>query len=98
MIGRTLIAACVALLFALAVVAVANAERTAGHTATADGPHISLQQDGGASNADDSRIDVQVWTIMAAGGAASLGLVLFLVRILLGRVQPPPPQQKNAQH
>lgn len=98
MIGRTLIAACVALLLALGVIAVANAERTASHAATADGPHISLQQDRAANDADDSRIDVQVWTIMAAGGAASLGLVLYLVRILLGRVQPPPPQQENAQH
>lgn len=45
--------------------------------------------------ADGTRVPVQVWTVMAAGGAMAVGLVLFLVRVLLGRAQPPPPPQEG---
>ena len=46
-----------------------------------------------SDGAEDTRVPVQLWTVMAAGGAMALGLVLFLVRVLLGRAEPPPPQE-----
>ena len=48
-------------------------------------------------DSDSHRLPVQLWTVVAAGGAAGAGLVLFLVRIALGRVKPPPPQE-DAHH
>jgi putative copper export protein len=51
-----------------------------------------------AENGDsDTRYDVQVWTVAAAAIAASVGLLLFLVRAVTGRVAPPPPQ-KDSHH
>jgi len=57
----------------------------------AAGPDALLAQaDGGG----DQLLPVQLWTVLAAGGAAGVGLVLFLVRVALGRVKPPPPQEE----
>jgi len=47
-------------------------------------------QPAGGSNADDQRLDVQLWTLMAAGGAAALGLALLGIRLALGWTKPPP--------
>ena len=58
---------------------------------TIDGPAWhQLRQD---ATADEQRLSVQMWTVLAAGGAAALGLVLFLLRLALGWVKPPPPQE-----
>ena len=48
-----------------------------------------------ASSEPDQRVPVQLWTVLAAGGAAGVGLVLFLLRVALGRVKPPPPQDES---
>ena len=54
---------------------------------------VNRQEDGtdGGTASEDDRVPVQVWTILAAGGAAAVGLVLYVVRLALGWVKPPPP-------
>ncbi len=61
---------------------------------------VSPQVDGEtpANGGADSTVEVQTWTIMAAGGAAALFLLLFFARIALGRVAPPPAQEEGAHH
>lgn len=56
--------------------------------------HVLLQTDGAGA---DHTMAVQLWTVLGAGGAMGLGLILFIVRVALGRVQPPPPQE-DAHH
>jgi len=47
---------------------------------------------------DDTSMRVQLWTVLAAGIAAGVGLLLYLVRVILGRVQPPPAQHQDEAH
>lgn len=60
-------------------------------TDMASGPVLASSQQDAATN--DDLLEVQMWTLFAVGGAAGLGLVLFLVRMALGLVKPPPPQE-----
>lgn len=64
--------------------------------------HASVDQqvDGStpSDSASDTKVPVQIWTIMAAGGACAVFLLLFLLRVGLGRVAPPPPQEEAAHH
>ena len=47
---------------------------------------------------DDTSMRVVLWTVLAAGIAAGVGLVLYMVRVILGRVQPPPARQQDDAH
>lgn len=91
----------IALAFAALLVVATLAQR--GHAeASAVVAHdthaqIDTQDEPATSNADDQRIDVQMWTVMAAGGAAALGLVLLGIRLALGWTKPVP-EQEEAHH
>ena len=96
-------AARVALFVALAFVLLALAgpaatvERAdASDGETAAGAQVELQVDG--DGGDDTRVAVQLWTVLAAGGAAAVALVLFLLRVMLGRVKEAPPPSEHDGH
>lgn len=58
--------------------------------------HVPAQDDAAAQ--DDTRVPVQVWTVLSAAGAMCVGLLLFLVRLALGWVKPAPPPQEGGGH
>jgi hypothetical protein len=60
---------------------------------TTDG---GIHQDQPSDDGDDDRVEVMVWTVFAAALALSIGLVLFLVRLVMGWVKvPPTPQEEH---
>jgi len=89
----------------LAITMIAFASSTGDHVSAADvaahhAQAIDAQDeptDGGSQQIDDQRVDIMVWTLLAAGGAAAAGLVLLAVRAGMGWVKPPP-QQDDAHH
>ncbi len=54
---------------------------------------VSPQIDGVAD--DDSRVEVQAWTLVAVAGGAAIGLLALMVRVIMGWVKPPPPQEES---
>ena len=66
----------------------------------------SAAHDGGAGSAQqttdddggDSGMAVQLWTVLAAGVAAGVGLLLYLLRIIMGWAQPPSREQQDESH
>jgi len=60
-------------------------------------PQVPRQQQNDQADEED-RVPVQVWTVVAAAGAVLLGLLGFLLRLILGRVPPPPSEEDRAHH
>jgi hypothetical protein len=58
--------------------------------------HVPAQDDAAAQG--DTRVPVQVWTVLSAAGAMAVGLLFFLVRLVLGWVKPAPPSQEEGGH
>jgi hypothetical protein len=62
-------------------------------------PTVDRQVEGDpAADGEDTKVAVQVWTIMAAGGACAAFLLLFLLRVGVGRGPKAPPPQEDAHH
>ncbi len=83
-------AAFVAALFLVAGAATVQATDDSSETNAVD---IAPQID---SAGDDSRVEVQTWTIFAAVAAGGVGLLVFAVRVMLGWVKPPPPPEEGS--
>lgn len=63
------------------------------HPAMVDG---SPQTDAVAD--EDNALWVQGWTLVAAGGAAAVGLLALMARVVMGWVEPPPPPREEDAH
>lgn len=66
-----------------------------------DGPDAmtaaSQVGDEGTNSEDNDRVPVQVWTLVTVVGAMGVGLLLYLLRMAMGWVKPPPAKEE-AQH
>jgi len=79
----------------------AHAGDVDGIAIAANGDETSAEMRGArqaSDDDDDASMQVVLWTVLAAGIAAGVGLVLYMVRVLLGRVQPPPAQEQEDAH
>jgi hypothetical protein len=72
------------------------AERTVGYHAIASADHAgpTIDSQTTPNDASDTRVAVQVWTVLAATGAGCVFLLLLLVRMAMGWVKRPPPQEE----
>ncbi len=73
--------------------ALAPADATAGWPAPEAAPAQGGDEE--ANPDGDQRVPVQLWTLVAAGGAAGVGLLAFLLRLAMGWVKPPPAREES---
>lgn len=64
----------------------------AGDSVSPAGPAIDSQTT--KNDASDTRVPVQLWTVFAAAGAGCVFLLLLLLRMAMGWVKRPPPQEE----
>ncbi len=84
------------LLAALVVGAFGVLSATAVHAADESSVAVVVDVSPQAEEADDdSGIWVQSWTVVAAAGAAAVGLLAFMARAIMGWVKPPPPPEEE---
>ncbi len=81
-----------ALIAALFVLAGAATVQAVDDSPEADVVDVAPQID---SSADDSRVEVQTWTIFAAVTASAVGLLVLMVRVIMGWVKTPPPPEES---
>ena len=95
-----------AFVLALLVVGLASTRTPVSHASQAQTMSSYHQAPGEPQTAEspapatgeDQKVPVQLWTVLAAGAAGAVFLLLFMARVALGRVQPPPPQEEAAHH
>lgn len=58
-----------------------------------DGGAAPMLVDRQVDDGGDSRVDVQVWTIIVVSGGAAVGLLLLVVRMMMGWTKAPPSQE-----
>ncbi len=81
-----------ALVAALLVVASAATAQAVDDVPDIEVVDVAPQIDGAA---DDSRVEVQTWTVFAAVAAAGVTLLVFAGRVMMGWVKPPPPPDES---
>ncbi len=81
-----------AITLAVGVLHVASASEQPAADAN-DSIAADLQSDDAAGGNDV--VDVQVWTLVAVGAAAAVLLLALLLRVAMGWVKPPPPQEET---
>ncbi len=81
-----------ALVAALFVVAGAATVQASGDSLDSHAVDVAPQIDDAG---DDSRVEVQTWTIFAAVAAAGVGLLVLAIRVAVGWVKPPPPPEES---
>lgn len=67
---------------------------SAGAAVGGSAPLLMQVQEEDSSDGDE-RVQVQVWTVFAAGAVAGVGLVLYLLRLAVGWVKAPPSQEEG---
>jgi hypothetical protein len=83
------------LLSTLAVIAFEAPPASAAESQLFNSEHeLGVQQDQ-SDDGDDNRVEIMVWTVFAAALALCIGLLLFLLRLIMGWVKAPPAPQEE---
>jgi hypothetical protein len=94
-ISRITIVALIGALVLGALVAGGSVSTVAAASSSEADPTIELSVQQGQESGDDDRVEIMVWTVFASALALSIGLLLFLLRLIMGWVKAPPPPQEE---